>query len=518
MAYSAVTRAAIAAGFGLITACLSFDPFACADDTQCDREALGVCSAGFCSYPDNACPSGYRYDDNAGMDLGGQCIGVAGTETLTGSGGAENDDPSDEDSTTAAESDDDVADMDATDESPTGDTGTGTGPGACGGAGEECCAGDMCDAGLSCLGEGCSCVARLAAGNRHTCVIKLDGTVHCWGSNNAGQLGQMMMTESLIPLEVPGPFGAGMMAATDLAATDHTCARRADSVAYCWGNNVLGQVDPPSGVAAVSNATIASWATGAVAVAAGASHTCAARDTGTSSTCWGDNTNSQLTGADAGPTPVDNIAGVTYSQIEGGDDFTCAAQVTGAVSCWGNNAQGQLANDPTTIASSTTPVAAQVANAAAISAGGQHVCAHVGTGVQCWGRGDLGQLGNGMDVNSFMPVPVLLPPMVTTAQVVTGPNHSCMLSTVGEVYCWGSNDNGQLMLEPDKVGNDQFTLTPVLLDLGTTAQQIATGATHTCVLASTGEVLCWGTNAEGQLGDGSTTYGFDPTPAMLECP
>ncbi len=517
MAYSTYTRAALAVGFGLSAACLNFDPFACGDSTQCDREVGGVCEVGFCSYPDEACPSGFRYDDNAGMDLGGQCVGAGGTETPTVGDDGDDGDPTGEESGTTGDSGDDVADMDVGETDATDDTSGDTGQPACGGAGEQCCAGDVCDAGLGCLGEGCSCVATLAAGDRHTCVTKLDGTVHCWGSNNAGQIGQMMITESLVPLEVPGPFGAGM-AAEAIAGRNHTCALRQDSVAYCWGSNALGQVDPASGLMSIPNATIASWGTGAIAVAVGASHSCVARDTGVSSTCWGDNTNGQLTTIAAGPTPVDNIAGVQYSQIQAGDDFTCAAQVTGAVSCWGNNAQGQLANDIVMVPTSAAPVAANVPNAAAISAGGQHVCAHVGTSVQCWGRGDSGQLGDGLGMNSGAAVPVNLPPTANTLQVVTGPNHSCVLTTMGDVYCWGSNDNGQLMLEPDKMGNDQFTLTPVLLDIGTPAVQIATGATHTCVLSRAGEVLCWGTNAEGQLGDGTTTYGFDPTPAMLTCP
>ncbi|MBL4688828.1 MAG: hypothetical protein JKY37_29835 [Nannocystaceae bacterium] len=515
MAYSAVTRAALGIAFGLSAACLNFDSFACSDDTQCDREVDGVCLGGFCSYVDGACPSGLRYDENAGMDLGGQCVVLGGTEGSSGTEGGDDDGNSDSSSGSSRDSGDEVADTASTDDPPD-DTGTETGEPTCGASGEQCCAGDACSAGLTCLGDGCSCVASLTTGNRHTCVIKLDGSVHCWGSNTSGQLGQMVITESLVPVPVTG-FGVGMIA-TELSARDHTCALRDDAIAYSWGSNTFGQVDPASGVIAIPTPTIASWATGATSIAAGAGHTCAARNNGTSSTCWGDNTNGQLTTLAAGPTPVNDVAGVVYSQIATGDDFTCAAQVTGTVSCWGSNAQGQLANDIVAVPSSVVPVAALVPNAASISAGAQHVCAHIGTGVRCWGRGDSGQLGDGLGANSATAVVVDLPLTATTAQVVSGPNHSCVLTATGEVYCWGSNDSGQLMLEPDKLGEDGFTLTPVLLDIGTTAVQIATGATHTCVLASTGEVLCWGTNAEGQLGDGTTMYGFDPTPAQITCP
>ena len=515
MAYRGVTRIALGSGlglaFGVFTACLPFDPFACVDDTACDREPMGACQSGYCSYPDGNCLSGYAYDEFAGMDLGGECVPVVGTGTET------DDDDDDSDASGDDDDDDDNPDDDDDDDTADGTDTEDTGEPSCGGVGEPCCDADACDPGLECKGEGCSCVSSLTAGDEHTCAIKLDGTVHCWGSNMVSQLGQMMMTESLLPIEVPGPFGDGM-AADIVAARDHTCAVREDEVAYCWGDNELGQVDPSSGFLQIANPSIVAFATGAIAVGVGDNHTCLARNTGTSSTCWGDNSTFQLTGMAAGPTPADNIAGVEYSQIEAGNDFTCAAQITGNVSCWGNNSQGQLADDPAMLMSSDLPVNAPVGNAAIIVAGGQHMCAQVGTGVVCWGNGELGQLGDGMGLDSFTAVPAMLPPGVTPRQLDAGPNHTCMVSVTDELWCWGSNDFGQLMLEPDKMGNDMFTLTPVMIDVGAPVVSVATGATHTCVLTTGGEVLCWGTNANGQLGDGSTDYGFSPQPAMLDCP
>lgn len=517
MAYAPVTRAAIGIAFALSAACLNFDPFACADNTACDSEIGGACVGGFCSYPDPACDSNLKYDENAGMDLAGTCVLAGGSTGMPGDDG--DDDPTGSDQTDSGSSDDIGVVDDTSDSGDTAeDTASETGEPMCGGAGEACCDNQTCSAGLACLGSGCSCVDTIAAGNRHTCVIKLDGTVHCWGSNSVSQLGQPMIEQSLTPVEVPGPFGAGMLA-TDITARDHTCVLRDDAFAYCWGDNALGQVDPASGFVEISNPTIAGFASGAINLGTGASHTCVARNTGTSSTCWGDNTSNQLTSVAAGPTPVDNIAGVQYSQIEPGDDFTCAAQITGAVTCWGNNALGQLANDIVTVPSSATPVPASVGgNAARIVVGGQHACAQVGNQIYCWGRGDLGQLGNGLNTNSAVGVVASLPPAVVPAQLAAGPNHTCIVSATDELYCWGSNDNGQLMLSQDKKGNDMFTLTPVMVEVGAPVLQVATGATHTCVLTDAGEILCWGSNFEGQLGDGTTNYGFDPTPALLTCP
>ena len=512
----ATTGSAVGAAFGLLAACLSFDPFACADDTQCDREVGGICTIGFCSYPDAACPSGLRFEDSAGMGLGGECVALGGTGGATETDSDEGTDTGDETGGSSTTVGDEVAD-DLTDDDESGtDESTDTGAPTCGGAGEACCDGDACDAGLACLGEGCSCVASIAVGNRHTCAVKRDGTVVCWGSNSVAQLGQPLITESLVPVEVPGPFGAGM-AATVVAARNHTCALRDDDFAYCWGDNALGQVDPASGLASISNPTIAAFS-GAVAVGTGASHTCVARNTGTTTTCWGDNSSGQLTGATAGPTPVDNVAGFTWSSIAVGSAFTCGLQAVGTVHCWGANESGQLAADPVATPTSDAPLLVGLAPAAGLVAGGQHVCAIVGMGVRCWGRGDLGQLGDGLGTDSFAPVDVGLPPGSAAMGLAAGPNHSCARMATGEVYCWGSNANGQLMLEPDKLGNDMFTLTPVLVEVGASAVQVATGTTHTCVLSTGGEILCWGTNTEGQIGDGTTDYGFVPTPTMLQCP
>ena len=506
-------RAALTGSVGLLVgACLSFDPFACLDDTQCDNELGGVCSVGFCSYPDVACASGLRYEDNAGMDLGGECVALPGTGS--GSSDDSDDDGSAEDTTGG--DDEPGTDTVADDTGPnTGtDDATDTGTMNCGGAGQPCCDGS-CDAGLACLGEGCSCVDSIATGDRHTCAVLLDGTVQCWGDNSSLQLGQAAMESSLVPLEVPGPFGAGM-AATLVAARDHTCALREDDFAYCWGDNATGQVDPASGFLEIANPTIASFASGAVAVGTGSNFTCVARNTGTTTTCWGDNTSGQLTGGAVGPTPVDNIAGYTWTHVATGNAFTCGAQVTGTVHCWGSNDRGQLAIDTTTTMS-TTPVMVGIQPVAAIVAGGQHVCAIVGAGVQCWGRGELGQLGDTLGTDSFNPVAVSLPVGVTVTQIDAGPNHTCAVTATDELYCWGSNSNGQLMLEPDKMGNDMYTLSPVLVDAGAGVVQVATGSTHTCVLSTAGEILCWGTNTEGQIGDGTTNYGFVPTATMLDC-
>ncbi|NOY92653.1 MAG: hypothetical protein GXP55_15805 [Deltaproteobacteria bacterium] len=87
-------------------------------------------------------------------------------------------------------------------------------------------------------------------------------------------------------------------------------------------------------------------------------------------------------------------------------------------------------------------------------------------------------------------------------QVVTGSSHSCALRTSGQVVCWGDNSKGQL-------GNGQtptdlpFSAVPVAVSGLTDAVEISAGDKHTCARRSSGQLVCWGDNAEGQFGDGS---------------
>jgi alpha-tubulin suppressor-like RCC1 family protein len=515
---------AIGAACGLAApACLKFSAFACETDDQCDLGGglpMGTCvqPVGFCAYPDAQCPSGLRFDASAGDGLGEECV----NDGTPGTGDATVGDDDDTDAS-ATETEDTTAGMPPTTGDVTGpDPSTGGDTQAvCGGAGAECCAGDACDPGLECMGSGCGCVASVAAGLRHTCAVKIDGTVWCWGAGDLGQLGMDLgpgMTMSTLPLEVPAELGAGMEAEL-VAAREHTCVSRSDGSAICWGHNTNGKADPLS-LENMVPPTVTTWAMSPTTVGVGQNHSCVGRDEGISATCWGDNASGQLGTAAAGPGPFDvTIAGFEPAQIVGGTAHTCASNLMGAVYCWGANGSGQLARDPVTVPSSDAPLVVPVDPVGALSSGDEHVCARVGTTAWCWGANSLGQLGDGTGIASFTPVAVALPPTAgAVTDVVSGPDQSCAIVAGGGLWCWGSNASGQLLLEPDKMGNDMYTLAPQEIEVGATVLQVATGGTQTCALTDEGTVLCWGINDFGQNGNGTTNYGFSPTPVELECP
>ncbi|MEX1367065.1 MAG: hypothetical protein AB1Z98_28315 [Nannocystaceae bacterium] len=505
--------AALAAAFGAAaaaSACLSFSPFGCEDDAQCDAETAGRCEpVGYCSYPDLGCPeTGYRFESSAGDGLGGECVAIGGTGSGSSTSDGDTDPPID------------TGDGTETDTGPDPTTGTDddtTAGGECGGGGQECCPGDTCDPGLACSEGVCGCVTQVAVGDRHTCAIKLDGSVWCWGDNELGQLAVAAPKMSSTPLPVMS-FGAGA-AATVLTARNHTCALRGD-VAACWGDNASQKVDFRSIDPVVTTPADAFWATPATVIGTGGSHTCAARGLGMPVVCWGDNSSGQLSGV-GGPDPQSATIppGLQPSALALGQAHSCVSALTGELLCWGANGSGQLGLDPTTTPATSTPSLITIAPIASVVAGFEHTCALQGSGVLCWGRNDQGQLGLGTTAATFMPTAVELPlgtPPVTS--VVAAADQTCAVVATGDVWCWGGNGSGELLLEPDEVGNDAFALSPRAIDLGFSVEQLATGVTHSCALSTTGQVLCWGDNADGQIGDGTVSDALQPTPVQLSCP
>jgi len=234
-------------------------------------------------------------------------------------------------------------------------------------------------------------------------------------------------------------------------------------------------------------------------------HTCARLSDGTAR-CWGNNTDGQLglnsTTMDwLTPQLVVNLSNVV--SLSTGTYHTCAVLADGTAKCWGNNADGQLglASSLDQIQPVTVP---SVTGMVAIAAGAFHTCALKNDGaVWCWGRNTLGQLGNNSTTNSYIPVEVQNVSGATA--IAAGGSHTCALLTGGAISCWGYNNNGQL---GDNSTGNKLVGTPVTAMTG--ALQVDAGAFHTCARLSAGTVRCWGQNTYGQLGDNSITNSSIP--------
>ncbi|QDY75619.1 RCC1 domain-containing protein [Streptomyces qinzhouensis] len=217
---------------------------------------------------------------------------------------------------------------------------------------------------------------------------------------------------------------------------------------------------------------------------------------------WGANTFGQLgdgtTTDRATPVAVTGLAGAVLTTAAGGG-HSLARLSDGSVQCWGNNSNGQL-GDGTTTSSATPVTVGGLSGVNAVAGGANHSLALLGDGtVRAWGANASGQLGDGSTSDSSAPVTTGGFPD-TVIKVACGGGHSLALLNNGDVMAWGDNTSGQL---GDGTLNDSST--PVAVQGVANAVDIAGGSGHSLAVLADGDVLAWGANGSGQLGDGTTT-------------
>ena len=246
-------------------------------------------------------------------------------------------------------------------------------------------------------------VQGVASGLAFSCAIA-NGELYCWGSNDSGQLGVDPSTNgtSLSPVKVPLSGNIQAIA----TGNSHMCALVSGSV-WCWGSNAAGELGNNS---SATNSYVrvqpVGLAANVQAIAAGDYFTCAL--SAGSLSCWGRNTFGQL----GDGTIVDHPAPVAVQglsigvqAVATGSQHTCAV-VNGAAWCWGYNHYGALGDNTTTDRASPVSVQGLTSGVQSITAGSAHTCALTSAGAKCWGFNGSGELGNNSTIDSSVPVAV----------------------------------------------------------------------------------------------------------------
>jgi alpha-tubulin suppressor-like RCC1 family protein len=202
------------------------------------------------------------------------------------------------------------------------------------------------------------------------------------------------------------------------------------------------------------------------------------------------------------PFPVEML---NFTAVSAGDNNTCAITTGSVVKCWGGNAGGQLGDGTTIDRYKPVDVIGLGSGILAVSGSGAHTCALTAVGgVKCWGWNAFGQLGDGTITQRNTPVDVIGLTSGVTA-IAAGGSHTCALMA-SAVKCWGDNRFGQLGDGSWNQSNEPVNV--IGLPSGMTA--IAAVGDHTCGLTAAGGMKCWGWNDYGQLGDGTITLRNTP--------
>jgi alpha-tubulin suppressor-like RCC1 family protein len=205
------------------------------------------------------------------------------------------------------------------------------------------------------------------------------------------------------------------------------------------------------------------------------------------------------------PEPDSGALVATGSTLAAGDRHSCARRASGQVLCWGNNEYGQLGQDTAELDHVPPAAVADLADAVEVAAGGVHTCARRASGqVLCWGQNLYGQLGDGSS-GTNRATPAAVPGLADAVEVAAGRTHTCARRASGQVLCWGENGWGLL-----GDGTTRARTRPVAVAGVTDAVEVAAGERHTCARRAAGPVLCWGDNRFGALGGDPTAPSFTP--------
>jgi alpha-tubulin suppressor-like RCC1 family protein len=360
--------------------------------------------------------------------------------------------------------------------------------------------------------EPLGCFTKVEAGSSSACALRRDGALFCWGNNARGQLGVITRTivleptrvdtlENVLDVSLGGEFG---------------CALTGDGL-HCFGHNNFGQVGAGHTGSSSLPHRVEGLSGELLAFSAGGTHACAV-DTNRNLHCWGNNgwgelglgfvSNEADSYAVNQPAPV-NLPGVTH--VAAGEVHTCAAQAGVSLYCWGGRASEPAYPSP----GPSSPVQGGlfVPPIRKLAAGDEFACVITNDGAPACSGANAYTSPGGATSN---PVAGVDTPVV---DVACAREHACVATKSGAVLCWGANRKGALGRDPN-TGDDPDPVARQVAGIEGHAIGVTVGSDFSCALTREGDVWCWGSQDFGQLGVVSDRPVDSPTPRRvdLECP
>jgi alpha-tubulin suppressor-like RCC1 family protein len=318
-----------------------------------------------------------------------------------------------------------------------------------------------------------------------TCaIVESSGKLYCWGYNKRGVIG---IGTADSPQPLPVAVSGELMFNKVRVGLEHACGMTS-SGPYCWGGfagNVVAETRP------VPNSMV----------------------------------------------PIKVAGGERFVDLESNGAFLEPASTCSDATCGGTTCGIDISRDlycwealsPTTTPPALTPeLVSGAPKVASLSLGMRHICViDPQQKLWCWGQNTYRQVGQPQVVAS---TPMQVAPELSFKAVSAGRAHTCAIELSGDAYCWGANPANQLAAPSSEICAIRFInvpcrSTPEKVQGGYKFVAISAGGgspgttqvqqnSHTCGITTTDTLVCWGWNADGQLGDGTTLDRATPTPVF----
>jgi alpha-tubulin suppressor-like RCC1 family protein len=323
-----------------------------------------------------------------------------------------------------------------------------------------------------------------------SCGVTSDDRLFCWGRDLPNTRGKFVQS-TLHFRQVTVGF-------------EHVCAVTQDDLAYCWGANFSAQLGDGTKTSRSAPVPVIGGHR-FLEVRAGGFHTCGLTLTH-KALCWGDNTSGQVGDGSTAlyrfrPVPV--AGGISFRQLVVGWAHTCGASMLNRGFCWGSASSGQIGDGKILRVRNSPRAVAGGLSFRFLSAGHSHSCGlTLSDRAFCWGSNDDGRLGDGTTTTRLTPKAVAGTLQFST--INAGADHTCAVTTASRAYCWGNNATGQLGNGTTSDRSSPAAVTGGLLFAGVDAGGAAGESSFSCGVTTSHRAYCWGWNAFGTLGNGTT--------------